>query len=317
MRTFIFYACLLCFSVTAFGQQKLQQINAILHDQSYVATFGILPDKTTDEQLRIQTHLFYVEQLLRNASVVYLTENQHANRSTILDFLHEYLLAGKFPANKDYPGERRPCFIDAGGNICAVGYLIEQTKGRQLAEDINAKHQYDFLLDMNEPVIEAWATEYGLTLKECAMIQPAYGPPPSYETSYADIKPGYGISSGIIGGGNLALNLANLSNRFKHNSTLSFIGIITGTGQVVFGAANIKKTRIEPLINGGEANTSYKKQNNLSYINIALGTTTVVTSALNLVMNKKNKETKNAFNLYSYPNYNNSVTMGLSFTRRM
>jgi len=317
MRKFIFYTCLLCFSVTAFGQQKLLQVNAILHDQSFVAIFGTQPDETTTELLRIQTHLFYVEQLLRKIADPELTKTQKANRSAVLDILHEYLQAGKFPTNRDYPGERRPCFIDADGNICAVGYLIEQTKGRNLAEAINAKHQYDFLLDMNEPVIEAWATEYGLTLEECAMIQPAYGPPPSYETSYADIKPGYGISSGIIGGSNLALNMANLSNRFKHNSTISYIGIITGTGQVVFGAANIKKTRIEPLINGGEANTSYKKQNNLSYMNIALGTTTIVTSALNLFMNKKNKETKNAFNLYSYPNYNNSVTMGLSFTRRM
>jgi len=308
---------MLCFPATIFAQQKLQQINIILHDQSYLATFGAIPDETTSEGLRIQTHLFYVEQLLRNAPTSKLNATQKANRSVILDMLQDYILAGKFPTNKDYPGERRPCFIDADGNICAVGYLLEQTKGRELAEAINVKHQYDFLLDMNEPMIEAWAKEYGLTLEECAMIQPAYGNPPSYETSYADIKTGYSVSSAVFGGANFAINLANLSNRFKHNSSISYLGLIAGTGQVILGAANIKKTYVEPMINGGEVTTSYKKQNNLSNINIALGVTTIVSSTLNLVINKKNSDKRNAFNLYSYPNYNNSVTMGLSFTHRM
>ncbi|HEY6505406.1 MAG TPA: hypothetical protein VIZ28_15640 [Chitinophagaceae bacterium] len=317
MKKFIFYTSLLFLSGTGLSQQKLQEINPVLHDQSYVAAFGTLPDASTNEMLRIQTHLSYVEQLLRNAPPAGLTNTQQANRSSILDILHQYMLAGKFPVNRDYPGERRPCFIDADGNICAVGYLVEQTKGREIAEEINAEHQYDFIADMNEPVIEAWAKEYGLTLEECAMIQPAYGPPPSYETSYADIKTGYGISSGVIGGVNIAITLANLSNRYKHNRTLSYMGLIAGTGQVILGAANIKKTATEPLFNGGEVTTSYKNQNNLSYANIALGTTTIVTSTINLVMNKKSADKRNVFNLYSYPNENNSVTMGLSFTRRI
>lgn len=317
MKRFSFFVCLLYVSAASFAQSKMREINAILHDESYIATFGAAPDETTHEQLRIQTHLYYVENLLRNATPAGLTAIQQANRMDILDMLHEYGEAGKFPVNKDYPGERRPCFIDDAGNICAVGYLVEQTKGRELAEAINAKHQYDFLLDMNEPAIAAWAREYGLTLEECAMIQPAYGPPPSYETSYADIKTGYGVSSGIIGGANFAINLANFSNRFKNNSALSYIGLVAGAGQLVLGAANIKKTSVEPMINGGDVTTSYKKQNNLSYANIALGSATIVTSALNLMMNNRKKDSRNAFNLYSYPGYNNSVTMGLSFTRRM
>ena len=317
MKIIIFYTCLLLSSFTSIAQQKLQEVNALLHDESYIASFGVIPDAATNEQERIQTHLSYVEQLLRTADATNLTNNQQANRTFILDILHQYWTAGIFPTNRDYPDQRRPCFIDADGNICAVGYLIEQTKGRQLAEDINARHQYDFLLDMKEPAIEAWADEYGLTLEECAMIQPTYGAPPPDQTSYADIQTGYGVSSGLVGGTNIAINIANLSNRLKHNTALSYIGLMTGTGQVIMGIANVKRTSSLPVINGGETYTSYKAQNNLSYVNIAMGTTTIVTSALNLVLQKKIKDKRNAFNLYSYPNYTSSVSMGLSFTRKI
>ena len=245
---------------------------------------------------------------------------QHAKRAYVLGLLHQYALNGIFPTNRAYPDERKPCFIDADGTICAVGYLVEQTKGRQLAEQINAKHQYDLLLDMNEPAIKAWADEYGLTLEECAMIQPTYGwpnpPLPQSQTSYADIKAGYGISSGLVGGTNIAVNIINLSRRFNHNRAFSYIGLVTGAGQVIMGITNVK-TGKRYLPNGYETYTSYKAQNNLSYVNIAMGTTTLITSALNLALQKKIKDKRNAFNLYSHPDYSNSISMGMSFTRRI
>lgn len=74
---------------------------------------------------------------------------------------------------------------------------------------------------------------------------------------------------------------------------------------------------MQPQINGGETYTSFKAQNNLSYVNIAMGTTTIITSALNLALQKRIKDKRNAFNLYSYPNYNNSVTMGIFFMRKI
>lgn len=317
MKIIIFYTGLLFSSFICIAQQKLQEINPLLHDESYTAAFGILPDATTNDQERIQIHLSYAEQLLRTADVTDLTSSQQANRVFILDLLHQYWAAGIFPTNRAYPDERKPCFIDADGNICAVGYLLEQTKGRQLAEDINAKHQYDLLLDMKEPAIAAWADEYGLTLEECAMIQPTYGPPPPAQTSYQEIKTEYGVSSGLIGGTNIAVNMANLSRRLRHNTTLSYIGLMTGTAQVVMGIANVKRTSRLVQVNGGETYTSYKAQNNLSYVNIAMGTTTLITSAFNLALQKKIKDKRNAFNLYSYPNYSSSVSMGLLFTRKI
>ncbi|HEX7847289.1 MAG TPA: hypothetical protein VF476_15925 [Chitinophagaceae bacterium] len=317
MKKILSLAYCLFISWASYSQQPLQHVNALLLDESYEASFGVAPDANSNEQLRIQTHLLYVEQLLRSSTTKGLSLTQQLNRLSILDILHEYARAGQFPTNKDYPGERRPCFIDADGNICAVGYLIEQTKGRKTAEAINAKHQYDFLSDMNEPVIDAWAKEFGLTLEECAMIQPAYGPPTPPETSYAEIKSGYGISSGILGGTNAVIGVANISGKWRNGKTLSYIGLISGTGQLVMGLANIKKSSYLPGINGNDSYTSYRSQNNLSYANIAVGTATVVSSIINLAMHKKNPDRRSAFGLYSYPNSNNSLTMGLSFNRRI
>ena len=170
---------------------------------------------------------------------------------------------------------------------------------------------------MREPAIEEWAKEYGLTLEECAMIQPTYGPPPADQTTYAEIKTGYGVSSGLVGGTNIAINFANLSNRFKQNKTLSWLGLVTGSTQVILGLANTKRTTNFSVMNGGEYYTSYKAQNNLSYVNIAMGTTTIITSALNLALQKKMNCKKNALSFYSQPNYSNTVSMGFSFTRKI
>ena len=146
MKIFILYTSLLLSTFTVAAQQKLQEINPVLHDESYQVAFGVLPDATTDEQDRIQIHLFYAEYLLRKANINNLTADQQANRGFIVDLLHQYAVAGVFPTNREHPDERRPCFIDDDGNICAVGYLVAKTKGLELAEQINEKHQYDFLL---------------------------------------------------------------------------------------------------------------------------------------------------------------------------
>jgi hypothetical protein len=314
MKSISLLLLVLFFTIASSSQSLRNSVNPILGDQGYIEMIGEAPNAETTEVGRIQTHLLYVEQLLRKNVPANISEAQRSKRGLVLDLLHKYLEAAIFPVNRDYKDERRPCFIDADGKICAVGYLIEKTESRELAEAINEKHQYDYLLEMNEASIQAWADEYGLTLTECAMIQPTYGPPPSDQVSYVDIKPSYGVASALVGGSNLALSIANFSGRWRGNKTVSCLGIIAGTGQVIMGAANIRKSNTSTF-NG--SNISYEKQNNLSFVNIAAGTTTIISSVLNLAMNKKNKETKNAFNLYGQPNYANSLTMGLSFTKRM
>lgn len=152
-------------------------INAVLGDVSFVKKFGIAPTPVSGERLRIRTHLEYVEALMRAEDVSHLSPTLRERRAALLDKLHEYRLTSAFPTNLDFPQERRPCFIDAAGNICAVGFLIEQTTGRALAERINAAHRYDVLADMHLPELTAWVEASGLTARECAMIQPSYGPP--------------------------------------------------------------------------------------------------------------------------------------------
>lgn len=149
-------------------------INAVLGDASFLHTFGVPPPPYTDERLRISTHLAYVEQLLRSANVEHLASEQQQKRAFLLDKLHEYWQRGRFPKNTEFPDERRPCFIDREGNICAVGYLVEQDCGRAAAERINAEYQYEYVPQMDAPFVQEWVQQSGLSVEECAMIQPGY-----------------------------------------------------------------------------------------------------------------------------------------------
>jgi hypothetical protein len=153
---------------------KSQWVNLILGDISYESAFGHKPDATTDNNLRIRTHLEYVENLLRNKNVSDLSTNLQTKRNHLLDLLHDYWTNGVFPKNYDYVDQRKPCFIDKDGTICAVGYLLEQTTSRQVADEINNKHKYDELLAMNSSTVDNWILTSGLTKEECAMIQPTY-----------------------------------------------------------------------------------------------------------------------------------------------
>jgi hypothetical protein len=150
-------------------------VNAILGDQSYQFFFGKNPDGHTSETLRISTHLRYVELYLRSVSTFHLSDEVRKSRMHLLDLLHTYRMEGRFPSNNGYGKGRRPCFIDRNGNICAVGYLVEQTAGRALAQEINASAQYAHIMEMqNVTELTEWVKHSGLTLLECAMIQPEY-----------------------------------------------------------------------------------------------------------------------------------------------
>lgn len=237
---------MLLVAINGHSQNKLHTVNAIIGDESFVQTFRKEPAQSTAEVLRIQTHLMFVEKELRNKNVFGLTKKQKRNREKVLNLLHQYWLKGVFPSNYDYPEERKPCFIDRNGKICAVGYLVEKTAGRNVVEKINANHQYEFIEEMNEKIVVEWAKEYGLTLEECALIQPTYGGMPTDKTVEMPIRTSYGISSGVLGGTNIAANIFNLKNQTAGNyKTFSKIGLVTGTVQLVLGLANIRKDQID------------------------------------------------------------------------
>jgi hypothetical protein len=287
-----------------------QTVNAVIGDISYTQTFGHKPTKETDENTRLQTHLKYVEELLRNKDISSLSVEQKENRKKMLDLLNDYWTAGVFPKNYDYPDQRIPCFIDKDGNICAVGYLIEQTAGRQVAEEINSKFKYEYLLAMNDPKIDSWVQTSGLTKEECAMIQPAYGPAPT--DNY--ISPTYGVSSSLVGGLNLSLITINgiQISKGTNSKTVPILGLVAGAGQITLGALNYPK---EQMTWGGTyVNTA---QRNLSLINIGLGTSTMILSSWNLITNRKPKEKSLSWNIYSFPTQDSNMGLAFSLTKRL
>lgn len=287
-------------------------INPIIGDISFVSKFGQQSTATTDEDLRIKTHLEYVENLLRQKDVSNLTAEQKEKRIHLLDLLRDYWTAGIFPRNYDYADKRVPCFIDKDGIICAVGYLVEQTAGRQTAEQINNNHKYEKVLAMNDRTVDSWVATSGLTKEECAMIQPAYGQPPSYNYNY--ISPQYGITSSLLGGVNLSLNTINAIQISKgaNSKTVPIISLLTGVGSIVYGAVHFKKE-----IFYGMDPTTNESQKTLSMVNIGLGTTTMILSIWNLSANRPQKNKSVAWNIYSFPTADRQLGLGLYLTKKL
>lgn len=184
-------------------------VNPIIGNESFSYYFGKNPDAESDEFTRVQSHLRYAEMLLRNRDTSQLTDEQKQMRFHLLDLLREYWQNGVFPRNEKYPDERRPCFIDDDGRICAVGYLVEQTAGRQMAERINERYQYATIGEMKLPELDAWIAAGGLTREEVATIQPTYG---TYVFRANHIGIGAGISARSFNAGYPALDLS-----FQHS----------------------------------------------------------------------------------------------------
>jgi hypothetical protein len=150
--------------------------NHHLGDDSFVAAHGRAPTEADTEKARMKVHLEHVRGLLaaRPATEPTLA----ARRSELLGYLDDYIAKGITPKNHALPW-RSAVFIDEGGAICAVGYLIERSAGRALPEKIASLHRYDFLEDIAAamPEVDAWIRSSGFTLEELASIQPAYSSP--------------------------------------------------------------------------------------------------------------------------------------------
>jgi hypothetical protein len=146
-------------------------INAVIGDASCLnSPLPVDPDR------RVRAHLDFVHALLSLRDTSNLSATSREARRENLDHLREYIDAGRFPRNHLYEDENRPCFIDRDGRICAVGYLVEQSAGRELAERINAEFQSEFLWRMDMPELDRWIATSGLSLVDLCMIQPTYEP---------------------------------------------------------------------------------------------------------------------------------------------
>ncbi|MGB1121834.1 MAG: VIT domain-containing protein, partial [Saprospiraceae bacterium] len=170
----VFFSFLMNYAFAQIQFQGIEPVNNVLGDVSFVEQFGEMPTAQTSDILRLQTHLEYVERKLRNADISHLTAVQKRNRNHILNILNQYWKRGQFPKN-DYFSTRKSVFIDRNGTHCAVGYLIKQTVGEAVSRQVNAKYQFASIYDIQMTELFTWANKYGLSIDECAMIQPTYG----------------------------------------------------------------------------------------------------------------------------------------------
>jgi hypothetical protein len=151
-------------------------VNPLIGDASFIERYGTPPPPGTDPDLRVRTHLAFVHALLSTRDTSTMLAQLRDARRQNLARLREYIDAGIFPRNKLYRDQNRPCFIDDDGRICAVGYLVEQSAGRDTAERINARFQYAFVSEMEAPEVDQWIETSGLSRLELSLIQPCYDP---------------------------------------------------------------------------------------------------------------------------------------------
>jgi len=154
-------------------------INGVLGDHSLFEAFHTSCIDATPEKDRIVIHLRYVYNLIQGQSTSNLTLTQRQNRVRCLSHLLEYIKRGEFPQpalNQDAPQDRRPCFRDDSGCVCAVGYLVEKTAGVGAVTTINDAHKYEYIYTMKDncQLLLDWQHQMGLSLPELAMIQPTY-----------------------------------------------------------------------------------------------------------------------------------------------
>jgi len=180
--------------------RKSNTLNAVIGNQAF-ANYSVTDINLLSENEKISTHLQFVLEQLDMNNEKYDGEILE-KRKHLIGLLNQYINDASFPVNTKYEG-RRPCFIDEYGNYCAVGYLIKETAGVQLASNVNELYQYDYIYDMNLPEINQWVESSGLTLKEVAMIQPTYD---FYENlKYAAVSSGLEIRNGDLPFSNLGL----------------------------------------------------------------------------------------------------------------
>ena len=170
----VIYSFLINYAFAQIQFQHIEPVNNVLGDISYVEKFNEMPTNETSDILRIKTHLEYVENKLRNAETYHLTKVQKENRKQVLTILNQYWNRGQFPQN-EYFITRKSVFIDKYNTHCAVGYLIKETAGEVVTQQVNAKYQFASVYDIQMSELFTWANMYGLSIDECAMIQPTYG----------------------------------------------------------------------------------------------------------------------------------------------
>ena len=277
------------------------RVNSIIGNIGVLKVTGCQTLGSGGENALIRAHLKYVEDLLRNREVDQLGPETRKRRREMLDYLHEYWLQGSFPQNFDFPEERRPCFIDKSGNICAVGYLIERSAGRELAEKINSEYKYDRIYDIVSPELAKWLNMSGLTLDECAMIQPQYNGKTKSSPNYPYID-GYVVITTLLTSANLTTSIinANQINRHPENTNAVNLGMFLGLTQTTMGVVRLEQ----------KDNVPY------NYFNLGMGLTTMAICGYNYYSNSRPTDKRSSWLFYGYPMDKDRMGLGFYYSRR-
>jgi hypothetical protein len=137
--------------------------------------FEATADFSADPVPQIQTHLAAVIARLEARDVSDLSDAQRAERNRNIATLSDYAAAGRFPRNLESLVPT-PVFIDDTGTACAVGHLMVESGARALAERVAACQNLAYVPQLAVPGVAEWVAASGLSLEECAWIQPTYGP---------------------------------------------------------------------------------------------------------------------------------------------
>jgi len=129
------------------------------------------------EIARVRSHLERVERELRASTPAGLNAAQIEKRAMVIQNLHRYINAERYPTNR-ISQEMTPIFIDGDGARCAVAALLEASGHHALVERIAGTQNLAYVEELkDEPELQAWLTDNGITLAEAARIQPEYTPP--------------------------------------------------------------------------------------------------------------------------------------------
>ncbi len=262
----LFFLSLITLSVLSANTvtKNTDSINAIIGDESFFKTFHRSPNQYDSEDLRIKTHLRFVLEKLRQADVSLLTNQQLENRLILLSHLSDYIKAGVFPLNEYSVKSRRPNFIDSHGNICAVGYLVEKTAGRETAELLNSLFQFEYIMKMDSELLDEWLEENGLSKLEAAMIQPQYGgpiTPSTFDVTSKEIGWDYGLLSVGLVSSQILLTKSAHSAKKDHSLKRRYWYSIT---VATLGAASIY-SGVEGFKNSDQ---NYRRESNPEVTNI-------------------------------------------------
>jgi hypothetical protein len=170
--------------VPARAQKNINRTDIIVGDGDFNQVRPEYPSDPATERRNHTLRLQYIESLLRSRDVSDMPAELRAERMRNLDRLRNYWARGEYPVNYEHPNAWEPCFIDRTGAICAVGYLVEQSAGRELAEKIDSRYHFATIKEIDAPELAAWIARSGLTKAEVVTIQ---GPSLSNDIRVADV----------------------------------------------------------------------------------------------------------------------------------